>query len=154
MITDQPGIAAPLPRAPRADAQFDEALGYMRQLHAKASRMTRNHSDAEDLVQETYARAFASFHQFKEGTNLRAWLNRILTNTFISSYRKRQREPVLTSAGLEDWQLERAHSRSAQSSAAGRLKTMMSPGWTLFVTFSTTIRSPGFSVGYIDVDGT
>ena len=120
MITDQRGIAAPLPRAPRADAQFDEALGYMRQLHEKASRMTRNHSDAEDLVQETYARAFASFHQFKEGTNLKAWLNRILTNTFISSYRKRQREPMLTSAGLEDWQLERAHSRSAQSSGAAR----------------------------------
>jgi RNA polymerase sigma-70 factor (ECF subfamily) len=120
MITDQPGITARTPCAPRADAQFDEALGYMRQLHAKASRMTRDHSDAEDLVQETYARAFASFHQFKEGTNLRAWLNRILTNTFISSYRKRQREPLLTSASFEDWQLERAHWRSAQSSAAAR----------------------------------
>ena len=120
MITDQRGIAAPLPRAPRADAQFDEALGYMRQLHAKASRMTRNHGDAEDLVQETYARAFASFHQFKEGTNLKAWLNRILTNTFISSYRKRQREPALATAGLEDWQLERAHSRSAEAAASAR----------------------------------
>ena len=120
MITDQPGIAARTPCVPRADAQFDQALGYMRLLHAKASRMTRNHSDAEDLVQETYARAFASFHQFKEGTNLRAWLNRILTNTFISSYRKRQREPLLTAASFEDWQLERAHWRSAQSSAAAR----------------------------------
>jgi RNA polymerase sigma-70 factor, ECF subfamily len=103
-----------------ADIQFDEALGYMRQLHAKASRMTRNHSDAEDLVQETYARAFASFHQFKEGTNLKAWLNRILTNTFISSYRKRQRDPVLTASALEDWQLERGHSRSVQSTATAR----------------------------------
>jgi RNA polymerase sigma-70 factor, ECF subfamily len=120
MITHQPGIAARPPRDPGASTQFDEALGYMRQLHAKASRMTRNHSDAEDLVQETYARAFASFHQFKDGTNLRAWLNRILTNTFISSYRKRQREPVLTASRLEDWQLERAHSHSAQSSAAAR----------------------------------
>jgi len=100
-----------------ADIRFDEALGYMRQLRAKASRMTRNHSDAEDLVQETYARAFASFHQFKEGTNLRAWLNRILTNTFISSYRKRQREPVLTASGLEDWQLERAHAHSTGMTA-------------------------------------
>jgi RNA polymerase sigma-70 factor (ECF subfamily) len=118
MITNQPGTAARPRRAPHADAPFDEALGYMRQLHVKASRMTRNHSDAEDLVQETYARAFASFHQFREGTNLRAWLNRILTNTFISSYRKRQREPVLTAVGFEDWQLERAH--SAQSSPAAR----------------------------------
>jgi RNA polymerase sigma-70 factor, ECF subfamily len=120
MITHQPCTATRPPRGPSADAQFDEALGYMRQLHAKASRMTRNHSDAEDLVQETYARAFASFHQFKQGTNLRAWLNRILTNTFISSYRKLQREPRLTTSGLEDWQLERAHPRFAPSSAAGR----------------------------------
>jgi RNA polymerase sigma-70 factor, ECF subfamily len=120
MITHQAGIAARPQRDPVADTQFEEALGYMRQLRAKASRMTRNHSDAEDLVQETYARAFASFHQFKQGTNLRAWLNRILTNTFISGYRKLQREPKLTASGLEDWQLERAHSRSVQSSAAAR----------------------------------
>jgi RNA polymerase sigma-70 factor, ECF subfamily len=119
MITHQQGVTPRSPRDLSADVPFDEALGYMRQLHAKASRMTRNHSDAEDLVQETYARAFASFHQFKEGTNLRAWLNRILTNTFISSYRKRQREPVLT-AGLEDWQLERAYAQSAESSRAAR----------------------------------
>jgi RNA polymerase sigma-70 factor (ECF subfamily) len=118
MITHQPAAPARPPRAAGADTQFDEALGYMRQLHAKASLMTRNHSDAEDLVQETYARAYASFHQFREGTNLRAWLNRILTNTFISSYRKRQREPVLTVVGFEDWQLERAH--AAQSSPAAR----------------------------------
>jgi RNA polymerase sigma-70 factor, ECF subfamily len=94
------------------EVRFAEALGHMRQLHAKASQMTRDHTDAEDLVQETYARAFASFHQFKEGTNLKAWLNRILTNTFISSYRRKQREPVLTSAGLEDWQLARAQSHT------------------------------------------
>jgi RNA polymerase sigma-70 factor, ECF subfamily len=119
-ITQQPGIATRPPRDPGDDVPFDEALGYMRQLHAKASRMTRNPSDAEDLVQETYARAFASFHQFKEGTNLRAWLNRILTNTFISSYRKRQREPVLTASGLEDWQLERAHPQFAHSSEPSR----------------------------------
>jgi RNA polymerase sigma-70 factor, ECF subfamily len=100
------------PAGRAAEARFAEALGHMRQLHAKASRMTRDHTDAEDLVQETYARAFASFHQFKEGTNLKAWLNRILTNTFISSYRKRQREPALTLAGLEDWQLARAQSHT------------------------------------------
>jgi len=120
MITHQPGFTTCPPREPGADEQFAEALGYMRQLHAKASRMTRNHSDAEDLVQETYARAFASFHQFKQGTNLRAWLNRILTNAFISGYRKRQHEPVLTTVGLDDWQLERAHAHSGQASAAAR----------------------------------
>jgi RNA polymerase sigma-70 factor, ECF subfamily len=120
MITSQHGVTPRSPGDPSADVRFDEALGYMRQLHAKASRMTRNHSDAEDLVQETYARAFASFHQFKDGTNLRAWLNRILTNTFISSYRKRQREPAVTASGLEDWQLERAGSPCGPSAGAAR----------------------------------
>jgi RNA polymerase sigma-70 factor, ECF subfamily len=106
-------VSSPAVRADSAaEARFAEALGHMRQLHAKASKMTRDHGDAEDLVQETYARAFASFHQFKEGTNLKAWLNRILTNTFISGYRRRQREPVLTLAGLEDWQLARAQSHT------------------------------------------
>lgn len=103
--------------APRHDrcteARFTEALGYMRQLHLTAARMTRSAADAEDLVQETYTRAYASFHQFRDGTNLRAWLNRILTNTFISSYRKKQREPVMSTAGLEDWQLARAQSHTA-----------------------------------------
>jgi RNA polymerase sigma-70 factor, ECF subfamily len=97
----------------RAEVRFAEAIGYRRHLHAVASRMTRNHADAEDLVQETYVRAYASFHQFREGTNLKAWLNRILTNVFISSYRKRQREPVLTDPGIQEWQLEQAQSHTA-----------------------------------------
>jgi RNA polymerase sigma-70 factor, ECF subfamily len=96
-----------------AEARFTEALGYMRYLHAMASRMTRNHADAEDLVQETYARAYAAFHQFQDGTNLKAWLSRILTNVFISSYRKKQREPLSTSGAIEDWQLARAQSHTA-----------------------------------------
>ena len=96
----------------QAETRFAEALGYRSHLHAMAARMTRNHADAEDLVQETYARAYASFHQFREGTNLKAWLNRILTNTFISSCRKKQREPVLTLAGLGDWQLAQAQSHT------------------------------------------
>ena len=61
--------AAPRPDE-RTEARFTEALGYMRQLHLTAARMTRNAADAEDLVQETYARAYASFHQFRDGTNL------------------------------------------------------------------------------------
>jgi RNA polymerase sigma-70 factor (ECF subfamily) len=75
-------------------ARFErDALPFLDQLYAAAMRMTRNPSDAEDLVQETYVKAFAAFHQFQEGTNLKAWLYRILTNTFINSYRKRQRQP-------------------------------------------------------------
>jgi RNA polymerase sigma-70 factor, ECF subfamily len=99
----------------RADERFAEAIGYRRHLHAVASRMTRNHADAEDLVQETYVRAYASFHQFREGTNLKAWLNRILTNVFISSYRKRQREPVLTDPAIQEWQIAQAQSHTASS---------------------------------------
>jgi RNA polymerase sigma-70 factor, ECF subfamily len=93
-------------------ARFErDALPYLDQLYSAALRMTRNPSDAEDLVQETFAKAFASFHQFAEGTNLKAWLYRILTNTFINSYRKRQREPQqAASEEIEDWQLTRAES--------------------------------------------
>ncbi|MCZ4500136.1 MAG: polymerase, sigma subunit, family, partial [Marmoricola sp.] len=70
-----------------------DALPFLDQLYSAAMRMTRNPQDAEDLVQETFAKAFAAFHQFKPGTNLKAWLYRILTNTFINNYRKKQRDP-------------------------------------------------------------
>ncbi len=97
----------------------------MGQLRAAATAMTRNPHDAEDLVQETFTKAYASFHQFREGTNARAWLLRILTNTFINSYRRRQREPVrVSAAGVEDWQLTQdrgAAPRSAEDVALDRL---------------------------------
>lgn len=69
----------------------EEAMQYAPQLYSAAMRMTRNRADAEDLVQEAYLKGFRSFHTFKEGTNLRAWLFRILTNTYINKYRKKQR---------------------------------------------------------------
>jgi RNA polymerase sigma-70 factor (ECF subfamily) len=96
-------------------ARFEgEALQYLDQLYAAALRMTRNPADAEDVVQETYAKAYASFHQFTPGTNLKAWLYRILTNTYINSYRKRQREPQLSDGeNVEDWQLSRAASHTS-----------------------------------------
>ena len=71
----------------------DQAMGYMDQLYSAARRMTRNAADAEDLVQETYLRAYRGFGNFQQGTNLRAWLFRILTNAFINSYRSKQRKP-------------------------------------------------------------
>jgi len=70
-----------------------DAMPYLDQLYSAALRYTRNAADAEDLVQEAIAKAYAAFHQFRPGTNLRAWLYRILTNTYINSYRKRQRQP-------------------------------------------------------------
>jgi len=91
-----------------------DALPFLDQLYSAAMRMTRNPQDAEDLVQETFAKAYASFHQFRPGTNLKAWLYRILTNTFINSYRKKQREPLQSmSEDVEDWQLARAESHTS-----------------------------------------
>ncbi|WP_062078118.1 sigma-70 family RNA polymerase sigma factor [Demequina globuliformis] len=97
-----------------------EALSYMDQLYAAALRMTRNGADAEDLVQETYAKAFAAQDKFKPGTNLKAWLYRIQTNAFINTYRKKQREPKRSDAEqVEDWQLAAAaeHTSSGLASA-------------------------------------
>src|SRR5271163_4750068 len=74
----------------------EEAMVHMSSLYTAALRMTRNPSDAEDLVQETYLKAYRAFGSFKEGTNLKAWLYRILTNTFINSYRARKRRPEQT----------------------------------------------------------
>src|SRR5438067_3256470 len=79
----------------RADpATFEaQAMEFMPSLYTAALRMTRNPADAEDLVQETYLKAYRGFGSFQEGTNLKAWLYRILTNTFINSYRARKRRP-------------------------------------------------------------
>src|ERR1039458_5405215 len=105
-----------------------DVLPYLDQLYSAGMRMTRNPADAEDLVQETFAKAYASFHQFQPGTNLKAWLFRILTNTFINTYRKKQREPQRSGAEeVEDWQLARAAShtssglKSAEAEALERL---------------------------------
>jgi RNA polymerase sigma-70 factor (ECF subfamily) len=76
----------------------DEALPLMPSLYGAALRLTRNPADAEDLVQETYLRAYRSWHQFEAGTNLKAWLFRILTNQFTSNYRQAQRRPVTVPA--------------------------------------------------------
>jgi len=110
-------------------ARFErDALQYLDQLYSAALRMTRNPTDAEDLVQETFAKAFASFHQYEPGTNLKAWLYRILTNAYINTYRKKQREPQQSQTDeIEDWQIARAEShtssglRSAEAEALDRL---------------------------------
>jgi RNA polymerase sigma-70 factor, ECF subfamily len=84
----------------------EQAMPFMSQLYAAAMRMTRNPSDAEDLVQETYLRAYRGFGSFQEGTNLKAWLYKILTNTFINMYRAKQRRPGQSDLDeMEDWAL-------------------------------------------------
>nr|WP_250324088.1 sigma-70 family RNA polymerase sigma factor [Williamsia sp. CHRR-6] len=83
-----------------------DALPLLDQMYGAALRMTRNPADAEDLVQETYVKAFSAFHSFKAGTNLKAWMYRILTNTYINGYRKRQRQPAqYPTDEITDWQL-------------------------------------------------
>ncbi|MDR1432369.1 MAG: sigma-70 family RNA polymerase sigma factor [Propionibacteriaceae bacterium] len=111
--------SAPVDPAPAATgddlvARFeDEALIYLDRLYGAALRMTRNPADAEDIVQETFTKAFAAFKDFKQGTNVKAWLYRILTNTFINSYRKNQRQPIIANGNeIEDWQLAKADAHS------------------------------------------
>ena len=125
-----------LPTAPDAPETAEErgerfsrdAMPFVDQLYGAALRMTRNPADAEDLVQETFLKAFAAFHQFREGTNLKAWLYRILTNTYINSYRRRKRQPQQSpTEEITDWQLAEAEShtssglRSAETEALDRL---------------------------------
>ncbi|WP_081687205.1 sigma-70 family RNA polymerase sigma factor [Glycomyces tenuis] len=105
-----------------------DAMPLLDQLYGAALRMTRNPADAEDLVQETYLKAYSKFHQFREGTNLKAWLYRILTNTYINSYRKKKRQPQTSPTDeITDWQLADAEShsatglRSAETEALDRL---------------------------------
>jgi RNA polymerase sigma-70 factor (ECF subfamily) len=98
-------------------ARFErDALPLLDQLYGAALRMTRNPADAEDLVQETYIKAFSAFSSFRDGTNLKAWLYRILTNTYINSYRKKQRQPAqYPTDEITDWQL----AQTAEHSSTG-----------------------------------
>jgi RNA polymerase sigma-70 factor, ECF subfamily len=98
----------PAPAASQAAAQTDfeqQVRPYIGQLYPAALRMTRNPADAEDLVQDTLTKAYTAFSQFTPGTNLRAWLNKILANTFINTYRKRKREPAIAPGAdpASDW---------------------------------------------------
>ena len=107
-------------------ARFErDAMGYLDQLYGAALRMTRNPADAEDVVQETYAKAFSSFDQFTPGTNLKAWLYRILTNTYINSYRKKQREPKQSDAAeVEDYQIARAASHTSSGLKSAEVEAL------------------------------
>jgi len=110
------------PADPRAGFE-QQVRPYLGQLYQAALRMTRNASDAEDLVQETLAKAYTAFHQFKPGTNLRAWLHKILSNTFVNSYRKTKREPALAAVpeSPDDWQQSTDPSQVARSAEAEAL---------------------------------
>jgi RNA polymerase sigma-70 factor (ECF subfamily) len=101
-----------------------DALAFTNQLYAAALRYTRNPDDARDLVQDTYLKAFTSFHQFEPGTNLKAWLYRILTTTFINTYRKDQRRPQLSAGEVEDWQLADAASHTSDQGKSAEVEAL------------------------------
>jgi RNA polymerase sigma-70 factor, ECF subfamily len=106
-------------------ARFEaDALPFLDQLYSAGLRMTRSPQDAEDLVQETYAKAFSAFHQFTPGTNLKAWLYRILTNTYINSYRKKQRQPQQITDEIEDWQVAAAESHTSSGLKSAEMEAL------------------------------
>src|SRR5688500_421756 len=108
------------------DARFErDALPFLDQLYPAALRMTRNPADAEDLVQETFVKAYSAFHQFAEGTNLKAWLYRILTNTYINSYRKNQRQPQqYPTDQVQDWQLYAAEEHTSSGLRSAEIEAL------------------------------
>lgn len=102
-----------------------QALPLMPQLYGAALRWTRNPSDAEDLVQEAMAKAFVAWAQYQQGTNLKAWLYRIMTNTHINSYNKKAKDPSKGGLDdLEDWQLGEATSITATTSRSAELEAL------------------------------
>ncbi len=102
-----------------------DALPLLDQLYGAALRMTRNPADAEDLVQETYVKAYQGFKSFREGTNLRAWLYRILTNTYINSYRKKQRQPAqYPTEEITDWQLAATAEHTSQGLRSAEVEAL------------------------------
>ena len=103
----------------------EQAMEHIDKLYAHAMRKTGNSADANDLVQETYLKAFAAFDQFQQGTNIKAWLHRILENTYINQYRKQQNQPYYSPLEeLEDWQLGDAESRTATSSRSAEAEAI------------------------------
>jgi RNA polymerase sigma-70 factor (ECF subfamily) len=117
--------ARPESASERAERFERDAMPMLDQLYSAALRMTRNPADAEDLVQETYLKAYAAFESFRAGTNLKAWLYRILTNTYINGYRKRQRQPVQQpTEEITDWQLAQAESHTSSGLRSAEVEAM------------------------------
>jgi RNA polymerase sigma-70 factor (ECF subfamily) len=120
----QPG-ARPESAEERAERFERDAMPLLDQLYSAALRMTRNPADAEDLVQETYLKAYGAFESFRAGTNLKAWLYRILTNTYINGYRKRQRQPLQQpTEEITDWQLAQAESHTSTGLRSAEIEAM------------------------------
>ncbi|MCE5291782.1 MAG: sigma-70 family RNA polymerase sigma factor [Nocardiaceae bacterium] len=132
-----------------------EALPLLDQLYGAALRMTRNPADAEDLVQETYAKAYSAFASFTEGTNLRAWLYRILTNTYINTYRKKQRQPAqYPTDEITDWQLAAAAEHTSQGLRSAEVEALDAlPDEEIKAALQALPEEFRMAVYYADVEG-
>lgn len=138
------------------DARFErDALPLLDQLYGGALRMTRNPADAEDLVQETYVKAYQAFNSFSEGTNLKAWLYRIMTNTYINSYRKKKRQPTQQSSeDVTDHQLLATSSHESvglESAEVEALKNL--PNQRIAQAMNDLSEDYRMVVYYADVEG-
>ena len=158
MPETEPDTAAPDTAAGAVDLKerfTQEAMPLLDQLYGGALRMTRNPQDAEDLVQETYLKAYNAFDSFKPGTNLKAWLYRIMTNTYINSYRKKQRRPLVTSAeDVTDSQLYTSSSHDStglESAEVEALKNM--PNSRISEALNSINEDYRMVVYYADVEG-
>jgi RNA polymerase sigma-70 factor, ECF subfamily len=147
-------------RAEESDAELTarferDAIPLLDQLYGGALRMTRNPADAEDLLQETMVKAYAGFRSFREGTNLKAWLYRILTNTYINSYRKKQRQPAeYPTEEITDWQLASNAEHSSTGLRSAEVEALESlPDTQIKEALQALPEEFRMAVYYADVEG-
>ena len=137
-------------------ARFErDAIPLLDQLYGGALRMTRNPADAEDLLQETMVKAYAGFRSFREGANLKAWLYRILTNTYINSYREKQRQPAeYPTEEITDWQLASNAGHSSRGLRSAEVETLeASPDTEIKAALQALPEEFRMAVYYADVEG-
>lgn len=142
--------------AQRLEDRFEqEALPLLDQLYGGALRMTRNPQDAEDLLQETYLKAYKAFGSFKEGTNLKAWLYRIMTNTYINTYRKKQRQPAQTpTEEITDYQLYTTSSHDSTGLRSAEVEALQNmPNGRISEAMNQLSDDYRMVVYYADIEG-
>ena len=132
-----------------------DAIPLLDQLYGGALRMTRNPADAEDLLQETMVKAYAGFRSFREGTNLKAWLYRILTNTYINDYRKKQRQPAeYPTDEITDWQLASTAEHSSTGLRSAEVEALEAlPDTEIKEALQALPEEFRMAVYYADVEG-
>ena len=157
-MTDVDGLTPAAPDETDAEltSRFErDAIPLLDQLYGGALRMTRNPADAEDLLQETMVKAYAGFRSFREGTNLKAWLYRILTNTYINSYRKKQRQPAeYPTEEITDWQLAANAEHSSTGLRSAEVEAMEAlPDTEIKAALQALPEEFRMAVYYADVEG-